>query len=338
MKFLSFLILTSCLFIFCSSPSDINDKKVKSLEEKTEVKKEKVVLNTPNNEQRSIVITIDDLPGISLESYSEVNNKLLTTLKKFKVPAIGFVNEGKLYRRRKLNQSRLDLLEDWLEVGMELGNHTYSHPDYHKLTFEKFTADLIKGEKHTKQLQIKHGQNMRYFRHPYLHVGNSTNKKERLEKFLEEHDYINAPVTIDNSEWIFAKAYHLSLKANETEQMKKIGNAYIKYMQDMTIYYEQQSKQLFDRPMKHSLLIHANALNGDYLDELLEMYAERGYRFISMADALTDTAYQSSDTYTGRRGISWLHRWALTQKVDKSFFKGEPTCPDFIQSIAGIQE
>ena len=64
----------------------------------------------------------------------------------------------------------------------------------------------------------------------------------------------------------------------------------------------------------------------------------RGYEFISLETALEDTAYDSEDAYAGRGGITWLHRWAMTQKIDKSFYKGEPTCPEFIQEIAGIKE
>ena len=179
---------------------------------------------------------------------------------------------------------------------------------------------------------------MRYFRHPFLHTGNTPEKKLQLELFLPTLQYEVAPVTIDNSEWIFAKAYHIALRKKDAAQMKKTGEAYVDYMKDKTVFYEAQSKMLFGRPIKHTLLIHANALNGDYLDELLEMYQKRNYAFISLEEALTDEAYQSKDDYAGRGGISWLHRWAMTQKVDKAFFKGEPTCPEFIQAYAGIQE
>jgi len=46
------------------------------------------------------------------------------------------------------------------------------------------------------------------------------------------------------------------------------------------------------------------------LDELLAMYQQRNYAFISLEEALADEAYQSQDDYAGRGGISWLHRWA----------------------------
>lgn len=288
--------------------------------------------------QRTIAITIDDLPGVSLMDFGETTDKLLTTLTNYKVPAIGFVNEGKLYRKQQLDTTRLALLDDWLEAGMELGNHTYGHPDYNKLTFEAFSTNVLKGEILTKELQAKRGQTMRYFRHPFLHTGNTPEKKQQLETFLKEQDYEIAPVTIDNSEWIFARAYILALRKKDTASMQKIGDAYITYMEDKTAFYEQQCQQLFGREIKQILLIHSNALNADYLDELLAMYQKRGYQFISLETALTDEAYQSKDEYAGRGGITWLHRWAITQKVDKVFFKGEPTCPEFIQEIAGIRE
>ncbi len=199
-------------------------------------------------------------------------------------------------------------------------------------------ADQPNYDELLKKLQAKYGQQMRYFRHPFLHAGNTPEKKAQLEQFLTKNNYEIAPVTIDNSEWIFAKAYHVAMQKKEEEEMKKIGKAYVTYMEDKTAFYEAQSKMLFGRPIKHTLLIHANALNGDYLDELLEMYKQRGYQFISLESALTDEAYQSKDEYSGRGGITWLHRWAMTQKVDKAFFKGEPACPEFIQEIAGIRE
>jgi len=317
-------------FIACANPSPkMPANPAKEMKEAT------LKQSTP---QRTIAVTIDDLPGISLDDYEKVTDKLLTTLKKYQVPAIGFVNEGKLYKKNKLNKSRLALLEDWLTAGMELGNHTYGHPDYNRLTFEEFSADILKGEIHTKKLQVKHGQTMRYFRHPFLHAGNTPEKKEQLEQFLAAKNYEIAPVTIDNSEWIFAKAYHIALRAKDATQMKKVGETYVTYMEDKTAFFEEQCKMLFDREIKQTLLIHANALNGDYLDELLDMYQKRGYAFVSMEETLKDTAYQSKDEYAGRGGITWIHRWAITKKVDKAFFKGEPACPQFIQDYAGLME
>ena len=43
------------------------------------------------------------------------------------MPAVGFVNESKLYREGQVD-ARIALLRAWRDGGVELGNHTLSHP------------------------------------------------------------------------------------------------------------------------------------------------------------------------------------------------------------------
>jgi hypothetical protein len=109
-------------------------------------------------------------------------------------------------------------------------------------------------------------------------------------------------------------------------------------MMRMVEFYEGQSQGLFDREIPQVLLLHANALNADHLDKLVEALRLRGYRFVELDEALQDPAYSSEDTYTGPGGITWLHRWALTREVDPSLFRGEPTTAAWVQEVAGIQE
>ncbi len=289
---------------------------------------------------RQVAITIDDLPVISLfrdiEDKQMVTEKLMTSLTAFQVPAIGFVNENKLYTDKNPDAQKVALLEQWLEAGMELGNHAYAHKDYHHIGFDEFAEDIKKGEPITRGLLADYNQELRYFRHPFLHVGNSPEKKAKLEAFLLENDYQVAPVTIDNQEWIFARAYDNALLANDSVLAKEVGEVYVDYMEDVFAYYEQQSRALFDREIKQTLLIHANTINSDYLDELLGMMQERGYQFISLEEALQDEAYTSEDNYTGNGGISWLHRWALTRGKRGDFFKGEPEAPKLIHDTAAL--
>jgi len=67
------------------------------------------------------------------------------------------------------------------------------------------------------------------------------------------------------------------------------------------------------------------------------MIAEQGYRFITLDEALKDSAYSSRDIYTGGRGISWLDRWALTQGKTKEFFADEPRVSADIMTLAGVE-
>jgi hypothetical protein len=104
-------------------------------------------------------------------------------------------------------------------------------------------------------------------------------------------------------------------------------------MEEKLLFFENQSEKLLGRNIKHILLLHASALNADYLDELAERFINHGYSFISIKDALTDEAYQTEITKYNDWGISWLDRWALSQGKRGDFFKGEPVTPDYVKAF-----
>ncbi|MCI0490864.1 MAG: polysaccharide deacetylase family protein [Blastocatellia bacterium] len=290
--------------------------------------------------RREVAVTFDDLPVVStrrdLKSQREITARLLKSITSKRVPAIGFVNENKLLSDGKRDESRVALLRMWIDAGLELGNHTFSHIDLNTTPLAEFQDDVIRGEEATAQLLAEKGKKPRYFRHPYLHTGRDFETKQRFEEFLAGRGYTVAPVTIDNSEWIFARAYDRAIENGDRRSMKRIAEAYIPYLEKKFEYFEKQSAVLFGYEIKQVLLLHANALNADHFDDLARMMKRRGYAFITLEEALKDEAYRSADTYTGAGGITWLHRWAITKGMKGEFFRGEPATPDFILKLAGV--
>jgi len=118
----------------------------------------------------------------------------------------------------------------------------------------------------------------------------------------------------------------------------RLKNSYIVYMDAVIAYYEQQSAALLGYQLPQILLIHANRLNADSIGELLEMIEKRGYRFIALDEALNDPAYALADTFVGRGGITWIHRWALTAGKTGNFFAGEPLVPDDVKRLADMEQ
>lgn len=293
-------------------------------------------------QQKFIAVTIDDLPTVT---YSETDStyqqqltqRLLNAMKEFDIPGIGFVNEAKLYQRGKEEPYKVNLLLQWTNAGFELGNHTYSHIDYNNSPLRRFGRNVIQGEQVTKKIMSASGMKLRYFRHPYLHVGNTQEKHDSLNQFLREHHYIIAPVTIDNEDYVFAAAYQPAKDNHNLMLVTDIISGYIKYMEAKLVFYENQSHKLFGRNIPHILLIHANALNSDCLGALATMYKRHGYEFISLEKALQDPAYQTPITVFGKWGISWIDRWAMSQGKKGDFFAGEPETPAYIKTLgAGL--
>jgi len=288
---------------------------------------------------RKICISVDDLPSVEYRVKEEghgwkITNGIIDAFLKHDAPAIGFVNAGKLFRDGNLDSTRVAYLVRWLENGFELGNHTFSHKNYHKVSFEEYAADILDGEKIVKELTERYSQPYRFFRHPYLRSGIDDESDKRLKEFLQANGYQEALVTVDDDDYLFALAYTRAYKKKDQEMMKKIGESYLQYMEDKLIYFEKVSIELFGRNINHTILIHANFLNSHYLDDLLTIYENLGYSFISQEEASSDPAYNTEVTKYGDWGISWIHKWGLSSGVKKDFFEEDPKTPDFIVELS----
>ncbi len=285
-------------------------------------------------ETRRVAITVDDLPFVSEGALSDVEvrartEKLLGHLRGRDVPAVGFVNEGKLYEGESLDPERAALLGLWLDAGMGLGNHTYSHVDLHGTALAEFQEDVLRGERVTRRLLAERGGMPRYFRHPFLHAGTDLKSRTAFESFLSGIGYRVAPVTIDNYDYLFARAYDAAGEGAKG----RVLEAYVRYMTAVVEYYEGQSRAIVGYEPPQILLLHANSLNADGLGRLLDVLVERGYGFVSLEEALSDPAFSLPDTYTGPGGITWLHRWAITRGLPKSTFAGEPEPRAFLPEL-----
>lgn len=285
--------------------------------------------------RREVAITFDDLPGVEMPSdkcdlldFQQRNKKLISVLAKNHIPAIGFVVENRLCEEKRSGLPAL--LSLWLDAGLKLGNHSFSHFDLNTTPLDVYESDIIRGERTTKELLRTRGMQLEYFRHPYLHTGKDLGTKKALENFLTEHHYRIAPVTIDNQEWMFADVYANAVARRDIAMQRRVGEAYLSYMGDVFEFFEKLSRNVVGYEVKQILLLHDNALNSDYLDRLIGMMRARSYSFITLDEALTDPAYDLPDTYVGTEGVSWLHRWTISKGLK---MKQEPREPPWIDTL-----
>ena len=263
-------------------------------------------------QDKRVVITIDDLPCANCAegTWDQVTDDLLRTLKAHRVPAIGFVNESKLYRDGLLDSTRYQLLERWLQAGMELGNHTFAHLGATSTSAADYEQDVVHGEHHLRPLMERSGRELRYFRHPFLQAGATPQRRDSLNAMLAGHGYTIAPVTFDNDEYIYAYCYEQARRALDDSLMNRLARGYLMYMAQSVLFHGSQARDFFGREVPHILLIHANALNAAELDALLFWHEEQGYNFITLEEALKDTCYALPEATT-RFGFSWIRRWQL---------------------------
>ena len=275
-----------------------------------------------------VAITFDDLPRGgdsegSIEDDREMTIKLLTLFQRDHIPVTGFVNEC-----HHSNELR-PLLGLWVAAGADLGNHTCSHVDLNKTSVAGFESEITKGEVITTELL---GRRPLYFRYPFLHAGDSPEVKAAVQDFLAMRGYKNAPVTLDNSDYMFARYYARMLAARNMPEAERIRKTYLSYMESIFEFFEQRSIEVTGHEIRQILLLHASQLNADTMPDLITMMRRRGYSMVSLTRALDDPAYSLPDSYVGPGGFSWIHRWSITKHMKP---KGEPDEPEWIRKGAG---
>lgn len=280
---------------------------------------------------RTVALTFDDLPEALDGDLARVKRntpELLRTLKLHHAPAIGFVNEAKLHTPGETDE-RVAILKQWVDAGMVLGNHTYSHARLLTTPLAKYEEEVINGEVITRRLMSGHKPYQLYFRHPYTSTGPNKEVKEAFEKFLSERGYKVAPFTIENSDYIFNRLYVDAKRDKDTALMERLCKAYLELNDQQFEFFERLSGEMFGREISQILLIHANDINADCLDQMLKRLESRGYRFVTLDQALEDKAYQTKDDYIGMHGPSWLHRWTVSMGL-KMKLNEEPDPPKWV--------
>ena len=266
---------------------------------------------------RQIAITVDDLPAGNAYSMDaatiiDINAKIVATLHEQNIPAIGFVNENKLYRSGEVDQ-RIHALAVWLDSGLDLGNHTFSHLSLNRVGLQAFEEDVVRGETVTRLLLKQHKMTLSFFRHPYLDTGRDLQTRREAEAFLTARGYRVAPVTVDAWDWMFGDIYEDAKKRGDPNLEQELVRQYLSHTDAVLTWTEQLSRDLVGYPIKQILLLHANQMEAEHLKDVLDLLRKRGYRFISLGEALTDPAYSLPDTYVGEEGTDWLTHWAITR-------------------------
>lgn len=186
----------------------------------------------------------------------------------------------------------------------------------------EYEQDILKAEGVLRPAVEARGKKLEFFRYPMLHAGPDARTKLAIEQFLAAHHYRNAPVTFDNSDYMFAAAYmHPELRARVTRE-------YVPYLESVVAFFERRSVEVVGREFPQIMLLHANELNSRMMPRILAMFRHRGYRFIALGEALRDPAYGLPENYAGPGGFSWIHRWSMTKGMPN---KGEPDEPEWVR-------
>ncbi len=257
---------------------------------------------------RTVAITLDDLPNAGAGSAADaegINKQLLAAFQTHHVPVTGFVIQQRV---EALGPERgANILRQWTKQGLDLGNHTWSHSDVNDLSVAQIENEIVHGESTIGTVK--------FFRFPFNHTGDTKEKHDAIAAFLASRGYRLAVCTIDTSDYVFNNAYLLMLAKKDEPNAKRLRAEYLAYSETEIDYYAALNKQVLGYEPPEVMLLHANRLNADTINAILLQFKERGYRFVTLTEALSDPAYRIPDTYITKFGMMWGYRWARERNV-----------------------
>lgn len=267
------------------------------------------LVHSPNPaEPPQIAITLDDfaLEEVSLAKATQRNQAVIATLRKHNnLQAAGFI-----CGRRVDNEIGKSVLKEWDQAGHIIANHTYSHWYYHKHSVEEFSADILRCE-----ALIKDYKNFRkYFRFPLLKEGNTIERRDQMRAFLKKQGYRQGYVTIDASDWYIDERLRARQAQNPQADLHGYQKYYLDHIWDRATYYDNLALKVLGRRVKHTLLIHHNLLNSLFLDDLLTMFEQKGWKLINAETAFSDPIF-SAEPAILPAGESII--WALAKESGK---------------------
>jgi peptidoglycan-N-acetylglucosamine deacetylase len=234
-----------------------------------------------------VAITIDDLdvnaddtPRLPLE---ERNAAILDTLRRHKLQVALFV-----CGMRVDNEVGRRHLQAWGGAGHIIGNHTYTHTLYSATTFERFSADVLKGEEVVAGVRGF----CKLFRFPALKEGKTLEQRDRMRAFLLDHGYRMGYVTIDASDWAIDARLRKRLRADAEADIAPYRAFLLEHIWQRAAFYDDLARRVLGRSVRHTLLIHHNLSTALFLEDLLTMFAARGWRVIDAGRAFQDPVFE----------------------------------------------
>ena len=256
-----------------------------------------------------LAITVDDLTRPPFEPAQEsaelVIGRLVAAFSRHHVPPVtGFLNGWSVERHPEDEAA----VANWLAAGNRLGNHTYAHSDLGRVNIPSFLADIDRNEAVLLKLAgaPERERDWRVFRYPFLQEGATESAREAVRAHLLARGYRIAQVTVDFEDWEWFPVYARCAGAGSERDVDALRADYREAARVALLAADARARELFGRPIRQILLLHAGAFTAEMIEDLLAQYEALGVRFISLDAALEDSVYRIDPRYAASWGAPFL--------------------------------
>jgi peptidoglycan/xylan/chitin deacetylase (PgdA/CDA1 family) len=263
---------------------------------------------------QKVAITFDDLPlngdlppGVTRV---QIARDTLAVLKVRHVPpAYGFINAKKL----EGNPDAAEALKLWAATE-PIGNHTYGHMNLNLNPADAFDREIEENEPALELLAAKDG-NWHWLRYPFLHEGDTVEKRRAVRAYLQAHGYRVAQVTLDWEDYLWNSAYARCEAKNDAQSIAWLKSSYLEIESSYLDLGRDLAKLVYGHDINHVLLLHLGAFSSAILPDALDLMQKKGFTLVTLEEAESDPVYEGDPDVGSKYGGTLLELWIEAKKV-----------------------
>jgi peptidoglycan/xylan/chitin deacetylase (PgdA/CDA1 family) len=264
---------------------------------------------------QKLAITFDDLPlngelppGVTR---AETAKNVLAILKKRHVPPVyGFINA----KRLEGSADGAEALKVWA-AAEPVGNHTYSHMDLEQNSVEAYERDIAENEPVLELLKADGRDDWHWLRYPYLHEGDTVEKRRAVRAYLKAHGYRIAQVSLDWEDYLWNFAYARCAAKNDTKAIEWLRSSYLSAASEFLDLGRAQAKLIYGHEINYVLLMHLGAFSSSILPDALDLLKKKGFQLVTLEEAESDPAYDGDPDVALHDAGTFLDQWMQVKQI-----------------------
>jgi hypothetical protein len=171
--------------------------------------------------------------------------------------------------------------------------------------------------------KVSNNLTYKYFRYPFLHEGETLEKRNEIRKFLDQHGYRYAPVAIDYKDYLFNAPLVRCVRKNDLRSIKKLRQLHLENAKRLFKVAIDAGKNLMGPAVPHILLIHIGTSQARWFEEVATVFEQLGVKWITLDEALKSPIYKIDSAIPFETGGLFTLQVARMKKINFTAYPHE---------------
>ena len=233
---------------------------------------------------RRITISFDDAPR-SAGAFMSAEQRTALLIESLAAggvdEALFFATTGNLEKRGEAGVARL---RRYTDAGHALANHSHVHASANRTDAETFVADIAEAQRRLAGFDNV----VPLFRFPFLHEGNTRERRDAIRAGLDRLSLANGYVTVDNYDYYLQYLFDEAVKAKRPIDLDAWRDVYVEVLMAAVNFYDDIAQRTLGRSPVHVIILHENDLAALFVDDLAAALRADGWEIVPATEAYDD--------------------------------------------------